>query len=225
MCITSPWKRESPESWRRQAGFIVFEGIDGCGKSTQAAMLAEKLRESGIPVLLTAEPSSGPVGRAIRSLGVRPDLREEVRLFTEDRRHHVSNVIEPALEKGCTVICDRYVYSSVAYQGARGADIRQIMSANSSFALKPHVVILVEIDIDVAISRIASGRSGRFSPFEVRESLEAVDRIYRGLSDPVIRRLDGSNSPQQIHQDILRTIADLQPFHALAHKGQLLDDQ
>ena len=79
----------------------------------------------------------------IRSLEVRPDIGEEVRLFTEDRRHHVTQIIEPALKQGCSVICDRYVYSSVAYQGARGAEIPEIIAANSSFAIKPDVVILM----------------------------------------------------------------------------------
>ncbi len=206
------WKRERSDFSKKNAAFIAFEGIDGCGKSTQAAMLDAKLREAGFPVLLTAEPSSGPVGMMIRSMDVRPDIGEEVRLFTEDRRHHVTKIIEPALKQGCSVICDRYVYSSVAYQGARGADITEIMAANSSFAVKPDVVMLIEIDVDLAISRISSGRSGHFSPFEVRESLSAVDKIYRELADPVIQRLDGSESPQHVHSEILRTIFALQPF-------------
>ena len=115
--------------------FIVFEGIDGAGKSTQAGMLADRLRADEIPFILTAEPSDGPTGRLIKSLKVRPNPEEEARLFTEDRRHHVQNVIIPALKEGKTVICDRYVYSSVAYQGARGIDPAEILAENRQFVM------------------------------------------------------------------------------------------
>src|SRR4030042_6942583 len=114
--------------------FIVFEGIDGAGKSVQAKMLADHLQAVGIPLVLTAEPSEGPIGRYIRSLKVRPEPVEEERLFTEDRRHHVQNVIIPALRRGATVICDRYIYSSAAYQGARGMDPEKILAENRQFA-------------------------------------------------------------------------------------------
>ncbi len=85
-------------------------------------MLANHLASRGVRVLFTAEPSDGPVGVFIKSLKIRAQPEEEARLFTEDRRDHLRRTIVPALEKGITVICDRYVYSSAAYQGARGID-------------------------------------------------------------------------------------------------------
>ena len=173
--------------------FIVFEGIDGAGKSTQAKLLARRLADLGIPVLLTAEPSDGPVGQIIRSLTTRLEAEEEARLFTEDRRDHVERVILPALLEGRTVICDRYVHSSVAYQGARGVDQAAILSAQSPFAPQPDVIFLLEIPADIALARIDSARRGRFSTFEVREDLEAVDAVYRSITDPVIRRIDGTS--------------------------------
>lgn len=189
--------------------FIVFEGIDGSGKSTQATILARRLTDLGIPVVLTAEPSDGPVGRIIRSLTTRPEPEEEARLFTEDRRDHVERVILPALEEGRTVICDRYVYSSVAYQGARGVDQGAILSAQRPFAPRPDVIFLLEIPTDVALARIATERCGRFSTFEVREDLEAVDAVYRGLTDPLIRRIDGTSSLEHIHSIIIECLREM----------------
>ena len=120
----------------------------------------------------------------------------------------MENVIKPALQKGVSVICDRYLYSSVAYQGARGVNPRDILERNLPFALKPDVVILIELDIESALLRIASGRSGEYSVFEARESLVRVDEIYRTLNDPLIQRIDGSRSLQAIHKDVLRILVD-----------------
>jgi dTMP kinase len=197
------------EKSRGKPLFIVFEGIDGSGKSTQAAMLAQRLADNGIPSLLTSEPSNGPTGRIIRSFASRPSPEEEERLFTEDRREHVSTVILPALAEGRTVICDRYVYSSAAYQGARGLDPTTIINRNMLFAPRPDVIFLLEIPVDMALGRIRSTRKEGFSVFEVRENLGLVDRIYRSLKDPVIKWIDGTLSPEQIHTVILNVIKNM----------------
>jgi dTMP kinase len=189
--------------------FIVFEGIDGSGKSTQAAKLADRLAGLGIPVLLTSEPSDGPTGLVIRSLASRPSPEEEERLFTEDRRDHVSRVILPALAKGKTVICDRYVYSSAAYQGARGLDPATLINRNMLFAPRPDVIFLLEIPVDVALERIRSNRKGGFSAFEVRENLGLVDEIYGSLKDPAIQRIDGTLGPEEIHSVILNVLRSM----------------
>jgi dTMP kinase len=189
--------------------FIVFEGIDGSGKSTQAKLLAARLADRGIPVLLTAEPSDGPVGQIIRSMTTRLEPEEEARLFTEDRRDHVERIILPALTEGRTVICDRYIYSSVAYQGARGLDQEAIISAQRHFAPQPDIIFLLEISPDIALGRITSERGGRLSTFEVRENLEAVDAVYRGLSDPLIRRIDGTGDLESIHAAIIDALLEV----------------
>lgn len=189
--------------------FIVFEGIDGAGKSTQAKMLADRLSETGVPVLLTAEPSDSRAGLAIKSIKTRPAAEEEARLFTEDRRHHVKQVIEPALRQGRSVICDRYVYSSVAYQGARGIEPQVIISANQEFARPADITFLLEIPVEEALSRIASKRPEGFSLFELREDLVAVDAIYRGLDDTSIHRIDAARPIYQIHELVLRVLLEL----------------
>lgn len=185
--------------------FIVFEGIDGAGKSVQTSMLADRLRADGIPFILTAEPSDGPTGRLIKSLQVRVDPEEETRLFTEDRRHHVQNVVLPALKEGKTVICDRYVYSSVAYQGARGVDPDRILAENRRFIM-PDLIFMLEITVEMALSRIRSGRSQGFSAFEARSNLVLVSSIYQSIADPAMHRMDGSLPPEKLHRQIVRIV-------------------
>jgi dTMP kinase len=186
--------------------FIVFEGIDGSGKTTQARLLAERLQDKGFLVTLTSEPSDGPIGRAIASLETRPSPEEEARLFIEDRRDHLERVILPALGAGQTVICDRYIHSSAAYQGARGLDPKEILRRNLVFARLPDLVLLIEVPVDLAMSRIASGRVDGFSTFEEVENLRAVNAVYERMSDPVIRRIDGSESVKQVHRRVLRAV-------------------
>lgn len=195
-------------SWRT-ALFIVFEGIDGSGKSTQAHMLFSWMKENGVPVILTAEPSDGPIGRQIRALKTRPSPEKEAELFTRDRFDHLERTILPALKRGTTVICDRYVHSSVAYQGARGIDVQEIMDQNNKFAIKPDSVFLLEVPVDLAMSRIATGRASVFSAFEVSVQLQKVASIYQDLEDPDITRIDGTGPPKQIHKKIVQYVRKL----------------
>jgi dTMP kinase len=166
-------------------------------------MLAQRLTQDGLSVLLTAEPSDGPIGLIIRSFTSRPDPEEETRLFTEDRRDHVQRVIIPALKEGRIVICDRYVYSSLAYQGARGVDPAGIISANCSFAVRPDVTFLMQVPVDLAISRIKSGRHAGFSFFESKEELKKVAAMYESLNDPTIIRINRDESPEKIHERVV----------------------
>jgi len=216
--VTSPWKSEDQGPGRPPGRLVVFEGIDGAGKTTQASLLARKLSGAGLPVLFTAEPSESSAGLIIRSLKARPDPQTEARLFTEDRIHHVQEVIRPALNEGSIVICDRYVYSSVAYQGARGIDPRDILSWNRSFAVRPDVIVLLEVPVDLALSRIRAGREKAATPFEIRENLEAVDRIYRSLTDPIIKRVRGVGRIEDIHDRIVQLLKEVQCFEDLTRR-------
>ena len=189
--------------------FIVFEGIDGSGKSTQAQRLADYFKTRSVPVILTAEPSDSPSGLLLKSLKSRLDPETEAQLFIEDRRHHVQNVILPSLAAGYSVICDRYVYSSVAYQGSRGISPDEILNRNFQFAPVPDIVFLIEIPVELAMERIRKNRSGNFSAFEKLESLRQVDRIYRSLDCKEIVRIDGTKIEQQVAQAIIDTVKSL----------------
>jgi dTMP kinase len=133
----------------------------------------------------------------------RPSPEEETRLFTEDRRDHVSQVIEPALANGVTVICDRYVLSSAAYQGARGLDPRAIMAENHSFARRPDVTFLLLIPVAEALDRIAASREDGFSLFEVRRDLEAVDAVYRSFIDQTVTTIDAAQPIEAIQEELI----------------------
>lgn len=189
--------------------FIVFEGIDGSGKSTQAQRLADYFKTRSVPVILTAEPSDSPSGLLLKSLKSRLDPETEAQLFIEDRRHHVQNVILPSLAAGYSVICDRYVYSSVAYQGSRGISPDEILNRNFQFAPVPDIVFLIEIPVELAMERIRKNRSGNFSAFEKLESLRQVDRIYRSLDRKEIVRIDGTKIEQQVAQAIIDSVKSL----------------
>jgi len=211
-------KRTSSPSWAsrsdlsvRTGRFIVFEGIDGSGKTTQARLLAERLARSN-PVLFTAEPSDGPIGRRIRSMKERLEPLEEARLFTEDRRHHIERVIVPALNEGKVVISDRYVYSSAAYQGARGIPVADILAWNAAFAVAPDAVMLLDLPVDSALERIASNRD-KLSLFEDREYLERVAAIYLSLDDPLIVRIGALGDIKEIHKKIVVALAKIECFH------------
>jgi len=183
--------------------FIVFEGVDGSGKSTQARLLADFFQSRAIPFILTREPSDSVIGRQLRDLVSRLTAEEESRLFLEDRINHVETLIRPALNAGKHVICDRYYYSSAAYQGAQGMDPVEILNKNRSMVPAPDIVFLIKISVETAIERIGKSRSAGFSVFEKRKDLEAVFNIYDTFRDPVIKRIDGEQITSETHREIV----------------------
>jgi len=141
--------------------FIVLEGGDGCGKSTQAERLAGRLRSDGREVVTTREPGATPAGSAIRAvvLGDAPlDARTEALLIAADRAEHAARVVRPALDRGAVVVSDRYIPSSLAYQGvARGLGVDEVerLSAWATGDLRPDLVVVLDVAPDVAASRRA----------------------------------------------------------------------
>ncbi|MFE9202696.1 dTMP kinase [Micromonospora sp. NPDC007230] len=149
--------------------FVVFEGGEGAGKSTQLAALAERLRGQGRDVVVTREPGATAVGERIRSLVLEtagadaPSPRAEALLYAADRAHHVATVVRPALARGAVVISDRYVDSSLAYQGAGRTLPAQEVSWLSSWAtggLKPDLVVLLDVEPHTGLSRVGSRNQG-----------------------------------------------------------------
>jgi dTMP kinase len=139
-----------------QGTFLTFEGIEGSGKSTQAALLKDFLEERGLDVLVTREPGGSPIGEQIRSILLDPDNRgmvplAELLLYEASRCQHVEAVIRPALEDGKTVICDRFFDASTAYQGyARGLGIEMVEELNlvATGGRKPDLTVVLDLPVD-----------------------------------------------------------------------------
>lgn len=144
-----------------QGFFVVFDGCEGAGKSTQAKLLAEALRADGHEVVLTREPGGTPVGEAVRSILLDPksgeiDAKTEALLFAAARANHVCKLIKPALARGAIVVCDRFVESSLAYQGAgRGLGLMPVgrISEFATGGLRADLIIVLDIDPAVGLER------------------------------------------------------------------------
>lgn len=210
-------EEKHPES-ARSGLLIAFEGIDGTGKSTQIRLLAEKLTGRGYQVLATCEPTDGPYGRKIRELFTKRhhvSAEEELELFIADRREHVREVIKPALAEGKIVLTDRYYFSTAAYQGAAGQDPEKIIEMNEAFAPLPDLVLLLLVPTQVGVNRIKTFRQETPNDFEKESSLEKVAAVFAGLNRDFIKRLDGTQSVQEVHESIMVQVEDLLKQKAL----------
>lgn len=190
---------------------IVFEGTDGTGKSTQLQLLYDTLKEKNYPVLATREPTEGRYGQKIRQLYIdrkKYSHEEELELFLADRREHVDELLNPALNQGKIVLCDRYFLSTAAYQGAIGFDPETVLARNS-FAPEPDLALLFQIPVDKGITRIISGRGDTLNDFEQAESLQKVAEIFAAIDRPYIRRIDAEGSIESIHQTVMSHVAAL----------------
>ncbi|MFA4646035.1 dTMP kinase [Pyrococcus kukulkanii] len=194
--------------------FIVFEGIDGSGKSTQARLLAEWFKEKGYDVLLTKEPTDTSLGEFIRKVVVHGSLIDgsklsyeaEALLFAADRAEHVRKIIKPALDEGKVVICDRYFYSSLAYQWARGLDLEWLMKINE-FAIRPDLAILLDLPTKESLRRIRT--RANISEFDRLVNLQKkVRQNYLKLAEmfPEMKIINAMNSIEDIHRDIVALV-------------------
>jgi dTMP kinase len=189
---------------------IVFEGIDGCGKSTQIERLARYLRSNGVDVVATREPTDGGYGRKIRELarsGGDVPHSEELRWFVEDRREHVASVIEPALAAGQLVLCDRYFLSTVAYQGARGSDPRELLAVSEAEFPLPDLVVLFEVPVESGLERVHDRGGAVETHFEETAYLERVDAIFRGIERDYIVRVDGRPELAEVERSVSACVA------------------
>jgi dTMP kinase len=185
--------------------FVTFEGIDGSGKSTQATLLVETLRAEGREVVATREPGGTALGERVRELllgGGAIAPWTEAALFAAARAQLVEEVIRPALGRGADVVCDRFLDSSLAYQGvARGLGIEAVLELNSLAlgGLLPDLTFLLLLPVKEAARR-ALDRPDRIER-EGRAFLERVDAAYRELAETFPERivaLDAARSPEQI---------------------------
>ncbi len=195
---------------------IAIEGIDGAGKTTIAKFLKEKLEEFGIDTIILKEPSESEYGRKIKSSNVRLKPEEELELFILDRKYNVENNILPALEKCVTVIMDRYYYSNVAYQGARGISPDFILEKNEEIAPKPDLTIILDINPETAIERVKY--RGKRSVFEELEYLRKVRNIYLSLKSNEIVFVDANQKIEDVKEECLYHVLSL-----LSSRGSFLE--
>jgi len=185
---------------------IAVEGIDGAGKSTQVAMLAEALGLMGIANVTTKEPTDGPWGQRIRRSADhgRMSPEDELDAFLEDRKEHVRDLINPSLQSGNVVIVDRYYPSTVAYQGARGLDPDALLKQNEAIAPRPDVTLLLEISPEQGVGRVH--RRGKANAFEGIDDLRAVRARFDALEMPGLVRLDADRPPDTVHKDVMNVV-------------------
>lgn len=198
--------------------FITFEGIEGCGKSTQINLLEKVLAEKDIPFSLTREPGGTEIGAKIRSILLDTNNRDirpatELLLYAADRAQHVESVIRPALSEGKVLICDRYFDATTAYQGnARGLDSELILSLNriASSGLTPDLTFLIDCPVEIGLER-AIQRSEDEAPEEMRFEKEALSfhhKVREGYlkiaeSNPErVKIINGNRPVEKVHEEI-----------------------
>ena len=209
---------------QKNARFIVFEGLDGAGTTTQAARLHDHFTRHGAPGFLTNEPTPEPIGTFIRRLltakepgsdgaPYRPAERAMALLFAADRLAH-SRVIEAALAGGSHVVCDRYLLSSMAYQTLDPAISGEwVMDVNRGCAV-PDLTLFVAVPVDVCLARIVA-RNAETSIYETRSQLETIARNYERMLGVYetqfgrVMRIDGDGPVDEVHAAVREAVDSL----------------
>lgn len=202
--------------------FLTVEGLDGCGKSTQVDMLADRLGADGYDVVVAQEPGGTRIGGMIRSLLLdsrNKDLHPnaELLLYFASRVQNIAEVICPALEKGCVVICDRFTDATVAYQGYGrnlGADCVEQIDHLTCWAFEPDLTVWLDISPYVALSRARKRNAAREADEGRMESqdIDFFERVQRGYQEieskqpKRVRRVDASGSPTQVAERVLAIV-------------------
>jgi dTMP kinase len=194
--------------------FVSFEGADGSGKSTQAELLRASLAAEGRDVVLTREPGGTELGETVRTLVLNGPVMgawAEATLFAASRAEHVEEVIRPALERGADVVCDRYVDSSLAYQGiARGLGIDAVLDLNLAVTggLLPDVTFLLLLDPAVATGRQADPDRLEREGAELQAKVDAAYREMAGRFPDRIVTIDASGNPEAIAREVRERLRD-----------------
>lgn len=211
---SSPQRSSSMSTPLRKGILVAFEGIDGAGKTTQARLLHDALKEAGVGVTVSKEPTNGKWGSLIRESASngRLSVDDELEYLTKDRKEHVAKLIEPSLRDGKVVILDRYFYSTIAYQGARGADKAVVQSTMLEFAPEPDLVFVLDLPPSLSISRISESRGETPNFFEDIENLKAVREVFNSLCEEDesgrMVRMDGTASIQHVRMQVLQHFSD-----------------
>jgi len=197
--------------------FVAFEGGEGGGKSTQAGLLTRWLTDIGHTVVQTREPGGTDVGGQIRSILLDPDTgalspRTESLLYAADKAEHVDTVIMPALQAGHIVVCDRYVDSTLAYQGAgRTLDVAELEGVVrwATRDLRPHLTVLLDIDPETGLARISGHDRIEAEPLDFHRRVRASFLDFAARDDPRYLVADASGDAEGIHHAIRARVTPL----------------
>ena len=194
--------------------FITFEGADGCGKTTQMKLLAEYLEEKRVSVVITREPGGKGLGEKVREILLNYDGpvsdRCESFLFLADRAQNIDTIVNPAVEEGKIVLCDRHIDSTVAYQGyGRGLDIERIKMLNNiaTNAIKPDLTFVFDIDVETSMKRVGKEKDRMESA-----GIEFHNRVRHGYLELAkqepqrIKVLDATKSIEDIHKKVVEIL-------------------
>ena len=199
--------------------FYTFEGIDGCGKSTQLARVAERLRDGGTHCLVTREPGGTAISEKIRELLISPDNKgmcseTELLLYLAARAQHVKEVIKPAVDRGETVLCDRFEQATFAYQGGgRGLDVDAIRGINgfATGGIVPDMTFILDIPVEISqerLNKIGKGKDRMESAGALFFERVRSEYINAASNNPQkIKLLDGTKGAEELTDEILGVIA------------------
>ncbi len=205
--------------WPLKGRFVVFEGIEGCGKGTQARLLFDELRRRGFDAVLTFEPGGTPLGMAVREILLRrTDLEmgplAEAFLFCAARAQLVADVIRPALDRGAWVVCDRFAPSTAVYQGYAGGvgmELAEQLSRAATGGLRPDAVFVLDLPAEEGLRR-AGAEKDRFQSrgVDFHEKVRQGYLEYARLNSDICHVLDARLPAREIHMEVLRRLGLLQ---------------
>lgn len=197
--------------------FITFEGVDGCGKTTQLKLLSEYLKNHGYEIVVTREPGAKGLGEKIREILLHYDgevsSRAESFLFLADRAQHIDKIVNPAVEEGKIVLCDRHTDSTIAYQGyGRGVDINQLnmLNAIATDGKKPDLTFVFDIDVETSMSRVGAEMDRMES-----SGIEFFNKVRNGYLDIAknepdrVKVIDANRTVTDISKEVVSIISDI----------------
>ncbi len=194
---------------KKRGKFIVFEGLDGSGQSTQAEMLTSYLKKRKVKAHLTKEPTNNLIGGLIRGR-LQGDWKSTPEclqlLFAADRAHHLDREVAPLLKKGVNVICDRYFFSSIAFGSLEIDDWEWLKSINKRF-ISPDIVFYLKVSPKTCIKRISENRFS-FELFEKEKKLEVIEKSYKKIAKEYdfFQIIDGEKSISEVSEEINKQI-------------------
>ena len=198
--------------------FIVVDGIDGSGKTELIKMLHKYLfsKRKKYRILTTREPTNGRYGKQIRKILVeeknpKSNSKKLMKLFIKDREEHFKNTIDPFLRKtnkhGLNIVlCDRYYYSTIAFQGAQGLDIQELIAKNSSFR-KPDIAFILDVEPSIALERIKHRKKEKFEQFNFMKNIRKNFLKLPKLLEDNIKIIDSSKTLNEVFEDVRKDVS------------------